>query len=230
MTQGTSPQITLCIPLFNEADKIADLLANLSSYFGKFQIPYQVVFGLDPSTDNTESVLAAQKSSHFKIMRNAKRLGRAESLRLAILAADSPYIAIASADLSTPLGDITKLLQNLSGSEFQIAFGTRIDKKDSPFLTINTKKNRLEITHMNISWEKGVRHFKDPFASAFVMKKEVRDRLLGDLKVRGWYLTPALQKKVLKLGIPYVEVPVHSSAGSAPAFPYIREYFKLLLK
>lgn len=227
MTQETSPQITLCIPIFNEATKIPDLLKNVSSYFGKFHIPYEIVFGLDPSTDGTEDLLAKEK---VRVIKNPHRLGRAESLRRALLAAESPYIVAASADLSTPLGDITKLLQNLSGTDFKIAFGTRIDKKDSPFLSLNTKKNRLEITHLNILWEKGRRNFKDPFSTVFVMTKEARDELLKDLRVKGWYLTPALQRQVLEKKTPFVEVPVHATSGQAPAFPYFREYLRMFLR
>jgi glycosyltransferase involved in cell wall biosynthesis len=227
MTQETSPQITLCIPVLNEEKALPDLLKNISSYFGKFLIPYEVVICLDPSSDKSAEILEKESSSQIRVIKNSKHLGRAESLRQALLAANAPYIAATSVDLSTPLGDITKLLQQISEGGEKIAFGTRTNKKDSPFLSLNTKKNRLEITHMNIYWERNIRKFQDPFSTVFVMKKEIKDQVLNGFVAKGWYLTPQVQEQVLKNNIPYAEVPVHSTAGHAPSFPYVREYLRL---
>lgn len=231
MTQETSPQITLCIPVLNEQAQIPELLKNISSYFGKFLIPYEVVFSLDPSTDQSEKILMeeSEKDPRIRVLKNPRRLGRAESLRQALLQARAPYIASASADLSTPLGDITKLLQHLTETQSKIIFGTRVDKKDSPFFTINTKKNSLEITHINILWESKRLPFKDPFSSYFVMTKEVQADLLKDLSPKGWYLTSDLQKAVLKKNISYSELPIHSTAGRAANYPYLREYLRLFI-
>ena len=135
MTQETSPQITLCIPVFNEEKTLPGLFSNLSSYFEKFLIPFEVVFCLDPSSDQSEKILeeASRKNSAFRYLVNSRKQGRARSLLRALQEARSPYIAAASVDLSIPLGDLTKLLQSLAEKETAIAFGTRMDKKDSLF-------------------------------------------------------------------------------------------------
>jgi glycosyltransferase involved in cell wall biosynthesis len=231
MKQETSPQITLCIPALNEEKNLPGLMSNLSSYFEKFLIPYEVVFCLDPSHDQSQMRLeeAAQKDSRVQLLINSHQLGRARSLLKALQAAKAPYIATASVDLSTPLGDITKLLQNLAGGPAAIAFGTRVDKKESPFLTVSSKKNQLELTYLNILWEQKKRAFKDPFSSAFVFKKDVRESLLQGLKVSGWYLTPALQAQVLRKNIPSIEIPVYANSGAARNFSYWREHLRLFL-
>ena len=232
MTQETSPQITLCIPVFNEEKTLPGLFSNLSSYFEKFLIPFEVVFCLDPSSDQSEKILeeASRKNSAFRYLVNSRKQGRARSLLRALQEARSPYIAAASVDLSIPLGDLTKLLQSLTEKETAIAFGTRMDKKDSLFLSSTSKKNRLEITYLNIFWEQQKRQFKDPFCSAFVFKKEIRDVLLLDLKASGWYLTQDLQEQVLKKKISFTEVPVYTSTSSPSSFPYYRESLRLFFR
>ncbi len=229
MTQETSPQITLCIPVLNEDKTLPGLFSNLTSYFDKFMIPFEVIFCLDPSTDSSEKILqdAHRKNSSFRYLLNPRRLGRAKSLLRALKEAQSSYIIAASADLSIPLGDLMKLLQCLSETSTSIAFGTRIDKKDSPFLSSTSKKNRLEVTYMNIFWEQKRRRFKDPFSPAFVFKKEIRDLLLQDLKASGWYLTFSLQDQVLEKNIPFAEIPVYASASQEKSFPYHREHLRL---
>ncbi len=229
MTQVTSPQITLCIPVLNEEKTLPGLFSNLTSYFDKFMIPFEVVFCLDPSTDSSEKILqeAHRKNSSFRCIVNHRPLGRAQSLLQALKEAQSPYILAASADLSIPLGDLMKLLQSLSEKQVSIAFGTRIDKKDSPFLSSTSKKTRLEITYMNIFWEQKRRQFKDPFCPAFVFKKEIRDALLQNLKVSGWYLTLILQDQVLQKKIPFTEIPVYAGVSQEKSFPYHREHLSL---
>lgn len=229
MTQEPSPQITLCIPVLNEEKTLPGLFSNLTSYFDKFMIPFEVVFCLDPGTDSSEKILAEaqRKNSTFRYIVNSRRLGRAQSLLRALGEAKAPYIASASADLSVPLGDLMKLLQSMSEKNASIAFGTRVDKKDSPYLSSTSKKHRLEITYMNIFWEQKKRHFKDPFCPAFVFKKEVRDLLLRDLKVSGWYLTLNLQDQILEKNIPFTEVPVYTGTSNKKSFPYYREYLRL---
>ncbi len=229
MTQETSPQITLCIPVLNEEKTLPGLFSNLSSYFDKFMIPFEVVFCLDPSTDSSENILkeAHRKNSSFRYFANPRKLGRAQSLLRAIKEAKSPYIATASTDLSIPLGDLMKLLQSLGEKQASIAFGTRIDKKDSPFFNATSKKARLEITYMNIFWEQKRRQFKDPFCHALVFKREIRDLLLENLKVSGWYLTLNFQDQVFKKKIPFTEVPVYTSISHEKAFPYRREQLRL---
>ena len=232
MTQEIFPQITLCIPVLNEEKTLPGLFSNLTSYFEKFMIPFEVVFCLDPSHDQSEKILceASQENPAYRYLVNSKKLGRACSLMKAIEAARSPYIASASADLSIPLGDITKLLQKMSEANTSISFGSRIDKKDSPFLTSTSKKSRLEITYMNIFWEQNRRTFKDPFCSAFVLKKEIKDDLFKNLKASGWYLTLNLQDRVLAKKIPFIEVPVYAAATDRKGFPYYRESLRLFLR
>ncbi len=229
MTQETSPQITLCIPVLNEEKTLPDLFSNLSSYFDKFLIPFEVVFCLDPSQDQSEEILKAahQKNPAFRYLVNARPLGRARSLLLAIKEARSTYIATASVDLTIPLGDITKLLQKMSEFNVTIAFGTRRDKKDSPFLNLTSKKSRLEIMYMDIYWEQKKRNFKDPFCSSLIFKKEIRELLIKDIAVSGWYLTDALQDQVIKKNIPFVEMPVYASPQQKDSFPYYREALRL---
>ncbi len=236
MTQEPSPQITLCIPILNEEKNLPELFSNLNSFFEKFHIPFEVVFCLDPSQDQSERLLreAQQKDPSYRYFQNPRPLGRARSLIRAIKEASAPYIAATSADLTTPLGDITKLLQKIGEMNSAIVFGDRIGKRDSPFLSSTSKKSRLEITYMNIFWEKNNRRFKDPFCSTFVLKKEIRDLLLSDLKTSGWdlgwYLTPALQEQVLKKNIPFAEVPVYASSFYRKSFPYYRESLRLFLR
>ena len=232
MTQETSPQITLCIPVLNEEKTLPGLFSNLNSYFEKFMIPFEVVFCLDPSQDQSESLLseAARKNPHYRYLINPKKLGRARSLVKALDAAQAPYIASASVDLSIPLGDITKLLQKMSEADAAIAFGSRVDKKDSPFLSSASKKHRLEITYLNIFWDQQKRTFKDPFCSAFVLKKDILPSLLADLKVSGWYLSLALQDQVLKKNISFTQAPVYSAVTNPPSFPYYQESLRLFLR
>lgn len=228
MTQGTSPQITLCIPVYNEEATLPELLQNISSYFAKFLIPYQVIFCLDPSSDRSAEILqqAVQKNASLRLIQNSRRRGRAESLRQALLEAEAPYLLSASADLSVPLGELTKLLQNLSEHSAAIAFGTRTDKKASPFLSLDTKKNRFELTYISIFWEQKKRTFKDPFSSAFVLKKDFVVALLDGHPAKGWYLTPFIQKQIEHQNLPFVEVPIHSTSGGGRHFPYWKEYLR----
>ncbi|MCX7979019.1 MAG: hypothetical protein N2578_08450, partial [Bdellovibrionaceae bacterium] len=172
----------------------------------------------------------SEKDPRVQISVSEGHRDRARILHSILKRARSERIVIGSVDLSVPLGDLLKLVQNLTDQEnpVEAVFGDRTRKKDSPFLGTNTPKNRFEIMWMNILYETKKSFLRDPFCSAVAIKKSSLSPHLDELKPAGWYLTMDLFELCRKKGLKTAEVTVFASSGQTEHHSRFRENLLML--
>jgi dolichyl-phosphate beta-glucosyltransferase len=124
------PAISIVVPCYNEAQRFA------TGAFREFirDSPFTTfILVNDGSTDQTLNLLRALENedpSHFRVLDQQPNQGKAEAVRIGMLAAfrqGSQYAGYWDADLATPLNEIPRFVQVLEErSEIQIVFGARV--------------------------------------------------------------------------------------------------------
>ena len=94
-----SPELTLVIPTYNEADNIKPLIDHLIKALNT--IDWEVIFVDDNSPDNTANIIRshAQKNQRIRCLQRLNRRGLSSACIEEFLASHAPYVAVMDADL-----------------------------------------------------------------------------------------------------------------------------------
>lgn len=116
-------QLSVVIPAFNESKTIANTVNVIITYFKEKGLNIELLVVDDGSRDNTLDVLKTLDFPELKIIENVTNHGKGYSVRKGVLAAKGDYILFSDADLSTPIKESEKFLDEIKN--FDIAIGSR---------------------------------------------------------------------------------------------------------
>ena len=126
------PRLSIVIPAYNEAQRIGSTLELISHYLNTKQISAEVIIVDDGSTDHLEELLR-QGSAGFpalKVIRNERNRGKGFSVRRGVLEARGQYVLFTDADLSAPIEEADKLLDEIERAQAEAAVGSRALRKE----------------------------------------------------------------------------------------------------
>src|SRR3989338_1940401 len=115
-------QLSVVIPAFNESKTIANTVNVIITYFKEKGLNIELLVVDDGSRDNTLDVLKTLDFPELKIIENVTNHGKGYSVRKGVLAAKGDYILFSDADLSTPIKESEKFLDEIKN--FDIAIGS----------------------------------------------------------------------------------------------------------
>jgi dolichyl-phosphate beta-glucosyltransferase len=127
---STLPSISIVIPAYNEAARIAQSLEAIGSYAGRNSSnDFELIVVDDGSSDDTVEVaersLPKTANLYSRIIRYAPNRGKGYAVRQGLLAARAPIALFSDADLSTPIEEMPKLVQDLVEGDADLTFGSR---------------------------------------------------------------------------------------------------------
>ncbi|MEW6007680.1 MAG: dolichyl-phosphate beta-glucosyltransferase [bacterium] len=112
--------LSVVIPAFNEEKRISQTLSRIIAYL-KDKFDYEIIVVDDGSSDNTSSCLS--NFSDITLLKNEKNMGKGYSVRRGVMEAKGEYILFSDADLSTPIEEVERLLEEMK--ENDIVIGSR---------------------------------------------------------------------------------------------------------
>jgi glycosyltransferase involved in cell wall biosynthesis len=172
------PQVSVVIPVFNEADNVADLHRELTASLEAFGRPYEVIFVDDGSRDGTLARLVAIESAdrRVRVLRLRRNFGQTAAFSAGFDHARGDVVVTSDGDLQNDPADIPRLVARLDDG-FDMVCGWRRDRQDTASRKVPSRfANRL------ISWATGVR-LNDYGCSLKAMRSEVVRgmRLYGEM-------------------------------------------------
>ena len=132
----TAPEVSVVVPVHNEAENIAPLLAEIHDAL-EGVIDYEVIFVDDGSTDATNQVLmdCATTYGRLRPVRHERNCGQSAALASGVGAARSQWIATLDGDGQNVPADIPVLLAKLrefpAGEEPGMICGQRVKRRDT---------------------------------------------------------------------------------------------------
>lgn len=129
-----APQLSVVVPVHNEEDNIAPLVAEITQAL-RGVIPFEIVYVDDLSKDRSLQVLRDLKATtpELRVIRHVKNSGQSTAVRNGVKAARAPWIATLDGDGQNDPADIPNLLAERAKGDAQTKMyaGWRVNRQDS---------------------------------------------------------------------------------------------------
>jgi hypothetical protein len=129
---GTSPALSIVVPVFDEEDNVGPLHAELSEVAARLGRPYEIVFVNDGSRDATLARLCAIPDPHLRVVDLDGNFGEAAALSAGFHAARGAVVVTLDGDGQNDPRDIPKLLDALGQGRDAVS-GRRVRRKEAFF-------------------------------------------------------------------------------------------------
>jgi glycosyltransferase involved in cell wall biosynthesis len=128
------PEISVVVPMRNEAPNVEQLYRELIVSLERFGRPFELLAIDDGSTDDTFARLAAlqAKDTRLRVIRFRRNFGQTAAFAAGFAYASGRYIVTMDGDLQNDPADIPAMVEQLEGGA-DIVAGWRKDRKD-PFI------------------------------------------------------------------------------------------------
>jgi dolichol-phosphate mannosyltransferase len=188
-----SPEISIIIPVYNEAESLPQLQNELLSVLRDYD--HEIVFVDDGSTDN--SVAQIQRVPTVRLVQFVKNSGQSAAIYAGLVMARGRILVLLDGDLQNDPNDIPRLLEEIEKGA-DLVCGYRIKRRDNWFkraqsFIANAVRSRFT--------KDGVR---DTGCTLKAMRRECREALIPFFGMHRFL--PALIKG---MGYHLVEVPVN---------------------
>jgi glycosyltransferase involved in cell wall biosynthesis len=126
-----SPELSVTVPVYNEADNLEPLHAEISQTLGLLGRPYEVVYIDDGSTDRSFAVLAElqRRDPHVVVVRLPRNYGQTAALAAGFDHASGAVLVALDADLQNDPADIPAMLAKLDEG-YDVVAGWRLPRQD----------------------------------------------------------------------------------------------------
>ena len=173
------PELTVVIPLYDEAENIEPLYAELTAAMTETGRSFEVVVVDDGSRDNSFACLKAvhERDARWRIIRFRRNFGQTAGFSAGFAAARGEIVITSDADLQNDPHDVAKLLDKMAEG-YDIVSGWRVNRKE-PFLS---RRLPSMIANRMISGATGIQlHDYGCSLKAYRCEVTKNIRLYGDL-------------------------------------------------
>jgi len=131
----TSVKYSVVVPVYNEEENVGPLSGEIAAAMQ--DLPYEMIFVNDASTDGTLSALTALKQTHktLRVLSHRENSGQSRSVRSGILAAKGDIIATLDGDGQNDPADVPGLIEKLirqdAPENLALVGGRRAKRKDT---------------------------------------------------------------------------------------------------
>lgn len=123
------PDVSIVIPAYNESERLGTPLKTILEFVSNNGINAEVVVVDDGSSDDTakvaERAFASIPNVQSNVIRYEKNRGKGFAVKTGLLAAKADVALFSDADLSTPIEEMSKLVDPILRGEYDVTFGSR---------------------------------------------------------------------------------------------------------
>ena len=133
--------ISVVIPLYNEAESLPELAAWIRRVMDDHQFSYEIIMVDDGSTDDSWMVIEGLKAINPKIsaVKFRRNYGKSAALNVGFAAAQGHVVITMDADLQDSPDEIPELYERITQGGFDLVSGWKQKRHDPPSKTIPTK-------------------------------------------------------------------------------------------
>lgn len=126
-----NPEISIVVPLYNEASNVEPLARRIFEAFQEEKRPLELILVDDRSTDETwpEILKARRADSRIRAVRHQKQSGQSAALWTGFQASRGEIIATLDGDLQNDPADLPRMLAQLATCDMVV--GVRLGRKDT---------------------------------------------------------------------------------------------------
>lgn len=208
--EATNPEITVIVPVYNEAETVIDVLQRAMAE----STPKEILIVDDGSTDLTlERIEQWRTAAQFQpdatetqrivLLKHSVNLGKGAAIRTALLQARARFVIVQDADLEVSPDEYPWLIKPLVAGEADIVIGYRTMKSAVPGRLAHGIG--IWILNLLVRLLYGV-SIRDEACCFKVL--QTRDLLRMQLACNRFEFCPEVVAKAARLGLRFTEVPV----------------------
>jgi dolichol-phosphate mannosyltransferase len=160
------PEISIIVPMFNEADNVAPLAEQVIAALRAETRPFELVLVDDASTDATWDRITATSRADARVrgLRHGRNAGQSAALWTGFRNSRAPIIVTLDGDLQNDPADFPRLLAELE--KYDVACGMRTKRQDNALRRISSKiARKARAAMLGVDFRDtgcGLRAFKRP--------------------------------------------------------------------
>ncbi len=124
--------LSVIVTVYNERENIRPLIDRINASLAGLE--YEMVYVDDGSTDGTVAELKAIEDPRLVVVEFRKNYGQSLALMAGIDVARGKYIATMDGDLQNDPADLPDMLKLVSGEEWDLVVGERVNRQDGALL------------------------------------------------------------------------------------------------
>jgi len=123
-------EFSIIIPIRNEEESIKPFLESATKVLEKINKPYEIIFSMDPSVDNTEKVILEEieKNKKIKLLVFSRKFGQPAATLAGIHNSKGKYCVIIDVDLQDPPELIEKMYKKILEG-YDVVYAKRSSRK-----------------------------------------------------------------------------------------------------
>ena len=127
-------EISIVVPTYNEEENIKPFLQRTEKVLDKLGKSYEIIFALDPSSDNTEKIILDEikRNKNIKLLIFSRQFGQPAATIAGISNCKGSYCVIIDVDLQDP-PEIIENLYNKIISGYEVVYAKRKSRKGETF-------------------------------------------------------------------------------------------------
>lgn len=201
------PLLSLIIPAYNEAARLPQTLPQIIEFVRSQSYAAEVIIVNNNSQDNTR-VIADNFAAEFDFVRvlDETTQGKGAAVRTGMLAAEGQYLFMADADLSMPIGEVSKFVPETEPYDVAIASrevrgAVRYDEPAYRHLMGRVFNFIVKVI--------AVPGFQDTQCGFKCFKRQAALDVLASQSIDGWAFDVELLYIARRRGYKIIEVPIH---------------------
>lgn len=123
------PEISIVVPAFEEEARVGDSIKKILSHISENGLAAELIVVDDGSRDATSATAEAAFDSApdvpSRVIRYEQNRGKGFAVKTGLLAASADIALFSDADLSTPIDEMSKLINPIRNGEYDVTFGSR---------------------------------------------------------------------------------------------------------
>ena len=128
-------EISIVVPIYKEYENIKPFLQRTENILKKMEKSYEIIFALDPSSDNTEEIILDEikRNKKIKLLVFSRRFGQPAATIAGIVNCRGSYCVIIDVDLQDPPELINELYKKITVG-YEVVYAKRKSRKGETFL------------------------------------------------------------------------------------------------
>jgi dolichyl-phosphate beta-glucosyltransferase len=204
-----TPNLTLILPAYNEAGRIATTVGEAVDYFRSRGVSYEIVVAAD-GDDGTREIVAGMGVSDpgLRVIGRPGRHGKGRGIREAVAVSTGSVIGFADADNKVPITEYDKFAPHLAAGA-PVVIGSRalerslIEKKQPWFRQAGSQGFRVFMQLVT-----GLRHISDTQCGFKFFQHDIAKHLFRLQKIDGYMYDVEILLLAHRLGLPVREIPI----------------------
>lgn len=227
-----APLVSLVIPAFNEAHRLAASVRALREFLAYSPHPHEVILVVEQSTDGTLDLARQLTEGHaaFRVIGNPDQRGKGHAVRTGMAAARGEIAFFMDTDLSTPLPEIDHFLAHFAAHpEVDILIGNRQHAQSAIMKKQSFLRRKMGQTFNTILRLIARIRVKDTQCGFKAFRRPAREAIFPLQTIEGFAFDVELLILAERLGYSVADLPVewHNAEGSKVHI--IRDSWKMLL-